>query len=218
MATKTHLKRFNAQRAARTAFACKDGKEGVDFETFKTKGGWDFRAVTPSDAAGHNADAPVQTDNAPPADMPAFLRKSLLANIAPDAPVGPTETATAAVIENATDPVLKLVAEHFGADASTEQPGTVAAMRAAYAAGAASVATRGRKASPRAASGEPNKREVVAALLQRPEGATRKDILDATGWPSVSVPATAKASGLSLRQEKVKGNPTRYYGEPLPAA
>lgn len=74
----------------------------------------------------------------------------------------------------------------------------------------------GRAARSRRSTGRsgPTKREIAANLLQRPEGCTTRDILDATGWPAVSVPAIAKASGLTLRQEK-DGRATRYYGEPF---
>ena len=86
---------------------------------------------------------------------------------------------------------------------------------AAYDAGvAAAVSSKprrsGKVAKPR--SGGPTKREIAAGLLQRPEGTTTREILDATGWPAVSVPAIAKASGLTLRQEK-DGKVTRYFGQ-----
>jgi hypothetical protein len=55
-----------------------------------------------------------------------------------------------------------------------------------------------------------SKTEIVANLLKRPEGCTTADILAATGWPAVSVPAMAKAAGLTLKKEKNKGEPTRY--------
>lgn len=61
------------------------------------------------------------------------------------------------------------------------------------------------------------KREKAAALLMRETGATAREILDETGWPAVSVPAIAKASGLTLRQEK-DGKATRYYGAKAEAA
>jgi hypothetical protein len=67
----------------------------------------------------------------------------------------------------------------------------------------------GKVAKPR--GGGPTKREIAAGLLQRPEGTTTREILDATGWPAVSIPAIAKASGLTLRQER-EGKVTRYYG------
>lgn len=62
-------------------------------------------------------------------------------------------------------------------------------------------------------NGKTNKREICAALLTRAAGCTSRDLLDATGWPAISVPATAKASGLKLRKEKV-GKVTTYYGTP----
>jgi hypothetical protein len=62
-------------------------------------------------------------------------------------------------------------------------------------------------------NGKENKREICAALLTRAGGCTSRDLLDATGWPAISVPATAKASGLKLRKEKV-GKVTTYYGTP----
>jgi len=87
----------------------------------------------------------------------------------------------------------------------------------AYEAGysAAALAKRARPAKAARPPRGPNKRDLVAGLLARPEGCTGREILDATGWPSVSVPAQAKASGLKLRTEKVAGGPTRYYGEAL---
>ncbi len=56
------------------------------------------------------------------------------------------------------------------------------------------------------------KTAIVAELLTRPGGCTTADILSATGWPSVSCPAMAKAAGLVLRKEKVPGQATRYFG------
>jgi hypothetical protein len=56
-----------------------------------------------------------------------------------------------------------------------------------------------------------SKTSAVAGLLTRDGGCTTKDILEATGWPSVSVPAMAKAAGLSLRKVK-EGKSTRYFG------
>lgn len=61
-----------------------------------------------------------------------------------------------------------------------------------------------------------SKLAIVAGLLQRPEGCTGKEILDATGWPTVSVPQQAKAAGLVLSKEK-DGSVTRYRGAVAPA-
>lgn len=58
---------------------------------------------------------------------------------------------------------------------------------------------------------ERSKVHVIGDLLKRPEGCTTTDVLAATGWPSVSMPAQAKLAGLVLRKEKV-GKITTYYG------
>lgn len=57
------------------------------------------------------------------------------------------------------------------------------------------------------------KTALVGQLLLRKEGCTTADILAATGWPTVSVPAQAKAVGIGLRKEK-DGKVTRYFGVP----
>jgi len=54
------------------------------------------------------------------------------------------------------------------------------------------------------------KRSLCLALLRRPSGATAKDLLAATDWPAISVPATTKGQG-KLRKEKKKGEPTVYF-------
>jgi hypothetical protein len=67
------------------------------------------------------------------------------------------------------------------------------------------------KAIGQAAAGGQSKAAIIGALLGKPEGTTTAEILAATGWPSVSVPAQAKACGLELRKEKIDGV-LRYYG------
>lgn len=52
---------------------------------------------------------------------------------------------------------------------------------------------------------------LIADMLLRDGGCTRADVLAATGWPSVSMPAQAKLAGLTLQSEKLKGQPTRYW-------
>jgi hypothetical protein len=59
-----------------------------------------------------------------------------------------------------------------------------------------------------------SKLAICAALLTRKQGCTTRDLLTATEWPAISVPATAKSAGLKLRKEKVKGSPTTYFGTP----
>lgn len=73
----------------------------------------------------------------------------------------------------------------------------------------------GRSAAPRSScessSNAKTKAEIIGELLARPDGCTTKEILEATGWPSVSVPAQAKSVGMTLTKEKRDGV-TRYFG------
>jgi hypothetical protein len=57
------------------------------------------------------------------------------------------------------------------------------------------------------------KMQYIHALLVRKSGCTSKEVLAATGWTAVSMPAMAKACGLKLRKEKEQGSVTRYFGE-----
>jgi hypothetical protein len=57
-----------------------------------------------------------------------------------------------------------------------------------------------------------SKLHAVAALLKRAKGCTAAECMAATGWPSISMPAMAKAAGLKLKKVKEKGEPTRYWG------
>lgn len=54
---------------------------------------------------------------------------------------------------------------------------------------------------------------LVSELLQRPDGCTTADVLKATGWPSVSMPAMAASAKLKLSKSKVDGV-TRYTATP----
>jgi len=54
-----------------------------------------------------------------------------------------------------------------------------------------------------------SKLEAIVALLKRKNGCTTKDVLEATGWPAVSMPQQAKAAKLKLIKEK-DGKVTRY--------
>lgn len=56
-----------------------------------------------------------------------------------------------------------------------------------------------------------SKRAEVVKLLTRTKGATCAELLDVTGWPTISVPAVAKAAGLKLRKERNPGESTRYF-------
>ena len=80
----------------------------------------------------------------------------------------------------------------------------------AKAPGKAKNAVRAAAAAQRKASGAPTKSSVVRELLLRPEGVTVKEVLTATGWPAISMPAAAKAAKLVLR--KSADRPARYFG------
>lgn len=71
------------------------------------------------------------------------------------------------------------------------------------------------ESKPKGTGSARSKVNLIGDLLSRPEGCTTADVLAATGWPSVSMPAQAKFAGLALRKEKVKGEPTRYWGTKL---
>jgi hypothetical protein len=74
---------------------------------------------------------------------------------------------------------------------------------------------KAKKAAPKRAKSDKPRGEktlAISELLSRVSGCTAKEVLAATGWPSVSMPAMAKACGLKLRKDKVKGQITRYFG------
>jgi hypothetical protein len=65
------------------------------------------------------------------------------------------------------------------------------------------------KATPSKKANGKNKTQAVAALMRRPKGMTREEVL-ATQWPSVSLQAVAKAAGVKLRVDN-KERPYRYH-------
>jgi hypothetical protein len=74
---------------------------------------------------------------------------------------------------------------------------------------------KAKKAAPKRAKSDKPRGEktlAISKLLSRASGCTAKEVLAATGWPSVSMPAMAKACGLKLRKDKKKGKPIRYFG------
>lgn len=100
------------------------------------------------------------------------------------------------------------------ADAPAETE-TTAAPRQRRRRPAKKVAAKKSKAKPKAAKPKrdgASKTDQVAALLQRKNGCTVAEVLNVTGWPTVSMPAMARAAGLVLRKEK-SGKVTRYFGE-----
>lgn len=109
---------------------------------------------------------------------------------------------------------LNRLTNDYGMSFSEDEMTVRGVLEQVFRAGLAAAPTAARK--PRAERAPrregPTKRQIAAGLLTRPEGTTTREILDATGWPAVSVPAIAKASGLTLRQEK-DGRVTRYFAE-----
>lgn len=77
------------------------------------------------------------------------------------------------------------------------------------------------KSTPAAPEGETDqpvyatKKDHAAALLEK--GTTAKELMKALGWPSVSMPATAKSVRMKLIKEKV-GKETIYRGVPMTGA
>ena len=64
------------------------------------------------------------------------------------------------------------------------------------------------KATPSKKANGKNKTQAVAALMRRPKGMTREEVLALTQWPSVSLQAVAKA--FKLRVDN-KERPYRYH-------
>jgi phage-related protein (TIGR01555 family) len=60
-----------------------------------------------------------------------------------------------------------------------------------------------------------SKKELIGYLLEH--GVTAKQVLEATGWPSVSMPQAAKAARMNLRKVK-EGATSVYYGTPMSEA
>ena len=61
------------------------------------------------------------------------------------------------------------------------------------------------------------KKELIGALLTAKGGVSMKQVLDMTGWPSVSMPAQAAAAGMKLEKKKNKEGVVMYVGTPLTA-
>lgn len=56
-----------------------------------------------------------------------------------------------------------------------------------------------------------SKTALIAEMMLRPDGCTTAEVLAATGWPAVSMPAQARSAGLALCRDRV-GGVLRYYG------
>lgn len=69
---------------------------------------------------------------------------------------------------------------------------------------------KGKTAKKAKATNGESKMSIISKLLNRANGCTTADVLEATGWPSVSMPAMAKALKVRLHKDKEKGKATRY--------
>ena len=55
-----------------------------------------------------------------------------------------------------------------------------------------------------------SKTQAVVALMRRPKGVTRKEVLALTEWSAVSMQQLATNAGVELKLEKIAGKPTVY--------
>ena len=51
----------------------------------------------------------------------------------------------------------------------------------------------------------------IAAMLKRRKGVTAAEVMEAVGWPSVSMPQQARLAGIKLGKVKEDGKPLRYF-------
>ncbi len=117
---------------------------------------------------------------------------------------------TAAMPLSGKEALEKIYEKTPKASAPAKQEETAMAKKAKKAAKSKRKATTPKENAPNAdGPREGSKLAVISALLARPEGCTTKEVLDATGWPAVSMPQQAKALGVTLKKEK-DGSVTRY--------
>jgi len=72
-----------------------------------------------------------------------------------------------------------------------------------------SMATKSKKSTTKAKPGE-NKSAKVIAMLKRPSGVTREEVLKVTGWKAVSMQQVATNAGVKLKIDDSNGRPFRY--------
>jgi hypothetical protein len=63
----------------------------------------------------------------------------------------------------------------------------------------ATTKTKSKKSNGKTAKPRQNKLAKIVALLKRPGGCTRDDVLKATGWMAVSMQQQARAAGIKLK-------------------
>ena len=55
------------------------------------------------------------------------------------------------------------------------------------------------------------KAHLIGQMLLRPEGVNRAEAMEATGWPSVSIPQQAELCGLKYDCRTINGREKRYF-------
>lgn len=203
---RTYTNSHGARRAAARALGKPNVAEGVDFEIKPVTGG----KVAMVLKTGSNG----KTEKVA-AGLTGIERQ--YAGVKGGATPVSREAFAKAAIAHASAGLLmlaapKTTAKPKGKPAKAPKPKKAAKTRVKTVV-APKAAGAGGKGKPAGKAG--SKVAIVAGLLQKPEGTTTAEILAVCKWPAVSVPAQAKAAGLSLRKEKKPGDPTRYYGTPL---
>lgn len=236
-ADKPWKKRVDAKAAAVSAIG-PHAREGFEFDTTKCDGGWRWKAtdeVRPDTAAQIRANGGKRASKTPQVPAMPGMTPLGIAKKAPtepahapeppkatEQPAAPKTAQAPPAGEVSADPLdippfLKrggkltpaehdaLIAKHkrtTGPDRKIKNPPNVKAAKS----------SKGKAG--KLGGAKTTKAAMVGQLLLDPKGCTTADILKATGWPSVSVPAQAKAVGLKLRKEKKPGEVTRYFGVP----
>lgn len=199
-AEKPYAKRTQAQAAA-VASIGPHAREGFEFDTCKVDGGWRWRA---SDEVRPDTDAQIKANGGKKASAPAKLpvppRKAVKTpQVAPLPGMTPSGVAEKALAKTDGTPSLMNAKK----TSATKAPNGVVV-------GATIMPSPKSRLKP---SNRKTKIQIVADLLKRDGGCTAAEALAATGWPTISMPATAKAAGLSLTKLKEKGKATQYRAE-----
>lgn len=113
-----------------------------------------------------------------------------------------------------------VASEELHAAATTARAEVPAKPRRARSAGAATVAdapaaaATGEPTAAPSAERAPTKRQVLLDLVLAPAGATEAELCAAVGWKAcmVTLRRAASAAGVTLRGERTKGQPTRWFG------
>lgn len=175
--------------------------------------------------------APLETPEARKARKPGKDRTVEKTKAKPTKAPGKKEAALRALREKAATakpapkakgktghPAIKAVAFTPAAQEPATAPEAETAAVAPAKPAKAPRAPKAAKPAPVEGAAKVNKTAIVGTMLARPEGATLAELLEATGWPAMSVPRQADLAKLDLRKEKEAGKPTRYFGTPKASA